>query len=86
MHRHPLLTLVLVFANIPLYIAIGRVFFKDLQGLLDCLDSIGLYWWGESVQQQQDDFYARLKLISYVLGSVACVMTEYHLIVWLFLH
>ena len=85
MNKHPLLTLILIVANVPVYMAIWRLFFRNLQGYLDCLNSIGLYCWGETARQQQDDFYARLKLIFFVPGSAAFVITEYHLIAWLFL-
>lgn len=85
MFRHPLLAFVLIVVNIPLYVAIWRVFFTDWKGFLTTLDSALSATYFSSQQEQQDGFYATMKLVFFVLGSIACVMTEYHVLAWLFL-
>jgi hypothetical protein len=90
--HYPLLALVLVLGNIPTYVFLGRLFFKTWQDFFDCVRSIGLvhhrlYMNRHGIrlppsEREVDGLYAVLKLLLFVLMSLACVGAEYRGIAW----
>jgi hypothetical protein len=88
----PLLALVLVLGNIPTYVFLGRLFFKTWQDFFDCVRSIGLVHhrlymnrYGFRLppsEREVDGLYSVLKLLLFVLMSLACVGAEYRGIAW----
>lgn len=93
---HPRLLLVLAIANIPLYLVFGRMVFTSWQVFFSCLRSIGILEYArylarerleprEAPDRQVDAFYEVMRLLLFVLGLLACIGAEYHLIAWLFL-
>lgn len=94
---HPHLLVILAIANIPLYIAFGRIVFTSWQEFFTSLRSINIlyyarYWARFTLEQRDppdrevDAFYEVMKLLLFVLGLLACIAAEYHLIAWFFLH
>lgn len=89
-----LLVLVLIVANIPTYIFLGRVFFKGWRDFFNCVLSIGIvnyslemygyrFGWRSPPDREVDALYAVLRLLLFALGSLCCIAAEYHGIVWL---
>lgn len=93
-HFPLLLVLVLILANIPTYIFLGRIFFKGWRDFFDCVWSIGIvnyslqmygyrFGWRSPPDEEVDAMYAVLKLLVFGLVSLCCIAAEYHAIVWL---
>ena len=78
--------IVLIIANLPLYWFLGKILFKDWQGLIGCLK----YWLRPDIiswfrGEWSEDFWAEMRLFFYIIGCVACVFAEYKIIEKLFL-
>ena len=95
MHNHPSLWLILAIANIPLYIGVGRIFFASWHDFFDCVRGIFViqyYFYQirnrfpirsrQPTDREADALYPVLRLLLFVLGMLACVSAEYHLIAW----
>jgi hypothetical protein len=92
--QHPLLTLALILGNIPTYIFLGRIFFKSGRDFFNCVCSINIVnysldmyrfrcGWRSPPDREVDALYAVFRLLLFGLGSLTCVVAEYHLITWL---
>jgi hypothetical protein len=91
---HPQLVWILVIANIPLYIWFGRIFFDGFKGFFASLRGVSRvegysvrneyqYQRSEPTDEEVDGFWAALRLLPFLMLSLACLGAEYHLIVWL---
>ena len=89
-----LLVLVLILANIPTYLFLGRVFFKGWRDFFDCVCSIGIVnysldmyghrlGWRWAPDREVHALYAVSRLLLFALGSISFVAAEYHAITWL---
>lgn len=91
--QHPLLALALLVGNIPVYILLGRLFFGSWQDLVDCVRGVAIVdrsfrLWYRPAQRpppdrEVDGLYAALRLLLFVLLSLACVGAEYRSLAWL---
>jgi len=77
---------ILIVANLPLYWFLGKILFKDWNGVLECFryaltPNIISWFRGEYTE----DWWAGMRIYFYVIGCVACVLVEYKIIEKLFL-
>ena len=78
---HPMLALLLVGANWPLYRWFLRVLFGDLEGLGEAIR----FWftpdlWSYIRNRYLEDKWAELRLFVWISMSIGCVLIEYALI------
>jgi len=76
---------ILIAANLPLYWLIGWLFFSSWRGLWECVK----YWFTPDIisifrGELDDNFWAQMKIIWWLITCAACVYGELRLIEKLF--